>query len=181
MKHSISPEHRKYFMTQGVIEFEEMISSEKASDLLKLMPSAPKRDLWRSQEEVKRFALRKNWAQLVSDLTEVPRVRLAFDQFFPITSPISEKKLTDISCIEGLLAALIIHLDEGETSGNGTFILPDQTISLKEGNYYVIAYCYKDATYTYNPDDPFTYELKHMGYIYGSELTDRTNPTVFSA
>jgi|694.fasta_scaffold20110_3 hypothetical protein len=105
MKLTIDFQHKEYFLRQGMIEFESLLSvesldllkneiyltlserSKMAADRLPLQ-SAEKlfllgRDLWRLRPSIRKIVLQKQKAQIAYELTGKKPLRIAFDQFFP--------------------------------------------------------------------------------------------------
>ncbi|SPJ31602.1 phytanoyl-CoA dioxygenase family protein [Candidatus Protochlamydia amoebophila] len=149
MKFAIAKEHRDFFQKNGLIEFEDFLSEEQVSTVnraidrvlterLKVTPQRLKllssecvfsqgRDLWRSNEELKKIVCQPKFAEIASELIEKKPLRLGYDQLFPAhyQTKFSSKQqriyaqfleqtlsLESISGVSGVLCGLMICLGE---------------------------------------------------------------------
>jgi len=76
---------------------------------------------------------------------------------------------------QGLIGGLILLPD-----GSGYFVTPtcllvDLNLNL-ELDYFLIAYAGHNACYIYNKRDPFTHNLKELGYAFGDNLQAKFHP-----
>lgn len=105
MKFAIAKEHRDFFQKQGIIEFEDFLSSDQLKlfnqavdqalaerlsmpvERLKLLPSesffAQGRDLSRANEVLRKYVCQARFAEIASELIEKKPLRLGYDQLFP--------------------------------------------------------------------------------------------------
>jgi hypothetical protein len=147
MKFSVASEHRHYFQKHLSIEFEGLLTQEQLSTLqtacestlsarLDTRPSRLKdktadqifsagRDLWRSDDQIKKAVTQRILAEIASELIERKPLRLGYDQFFPfptqiqklvsIESPFADflqqqPTIKEISCINGILCGIVLCL-----------------------------------------------------------------------
>lgn len=237
MKFATSKEHRDFFYKQGIIEFADLLTPNQLNafnnaidqtlaerlhvpvERLKHLSAEQifmhGHDLWRTNDELHKWACQPKWAEIVAELTETRPIRLAYDQLFPYSS-ISivakeriyasfmqqQARLNEISCIKPLVCGLIIALSpSSETEikvsensealnifpsrpGNAIFFKSDVLLNLNAlknytaQRFYLITYADSSARYLYEPKDPHTHTLKHLGYIQYNTLTDRLNPVL---
>lgn len=213
-KFAVDPHHRDYFQKQHSIEFEELVSEpilkELQSDLNNIFSKTPPakyfeegRDLWRRSTAFKRLVRNIAFAEIASELTNRPHIRLGLDQFLPPFEP-SEPlysdylkegfNLAETTSIQGVVCGLMLCLKapsfpKEEQSqlfpakmGNGIFFDPLWSMPLQEkegrsdGEYLLIVYAEPNAVYVQHPHDPLTYKWKGLGYVYGDKLKDKTHP-----
>lgn len=151
MKLAISPEQRQFFRKHRKLELEDLLKSDQLKkinlglesvleqrlnvkrDRVFLEPPgriyAAGRDLWRSDEALKKLVLSSQLAELASELIEFKPLRIGFDQFYP-SMPVEARPigysdsyretllhpqtLKDLSCVQGVLCALAICLAGSE-------------------------------------------------------------------
>lgn len=118
MKYAVAGEHRDFFHKHQLIEFENLLSQERLDECLstierilterlrsnreKTKETSPEklflagRDLWRSDEELKKTILQRSLAETASELVNCKPIRLAYDQLIipPISSPHSPEQKT---------------------------------------------------------------------------------------
>jgi hypothetical protein len=111
--------------------------------------------------------------------------------------------LKEISSINGLLCGLMIALSSSQEekkeskeelvkpsifptqAGHVTFFQPTFQLNLEElyqhphQRFYLIVYTQGLAQYELQPKDPHTYALKHLGYTFHTNLSDKLNPIVY--
>lgn len=166
MKFATAKEHRDFFQKHGWIEFEGLISDEQlvlvnqaidqvlaerlnvSSDRLRLLASEnfflEGRDLWRSNQTLRKLVTQARFAEIASELIEKRPLRLGYDQFFPARIKTQFSQLThqvyshfleqtahleDISCLQGVVCGLILALggksdvasEEGPSDGIDIF------------------------------------------------------------
>lgn len=105
MKFAIAKEHRDFFQKNGVIEFENFLTSQQVIALNLSLDKALTqraeiplsqiyqlnaeqsfingRDLWRVNEGLQKFVCQPGLAQIVSELVEKKPIRIGYDQFLP--------------------------------------------------------------------------------------------------
>jgi hypothetical protein len=179
MKFAIAKEHRVFFQKQGAIEFEGFflqdqihslnssvdqalarkagIVKERVSHLSSDQVFAQGRDLWRQQEELRKFISQPRLLEIVADLIEKKPIRLGYDQLLPAQHgtgrPVYEEPLKaypkflqqtitleNMSCIQGVLCGLLIALNakaeqEPLPLVNESVVNP---FAVKEGNILLI-------------------------------------------
>lgn len=147
MKFSVASEHRQYFQKHLSIEFEGLLTQEQLTTLqtacgatlatrLETRPGRLKdksadqifsagRDLWRSDDQIKKAVTQRLLAEIASELIERKPLRLGYDQFFPFPvqmqnfvsteSPFTDflqqqPTIKEISCINNILCGLVLCL-----------------------------------------------------------------------
>ena len=226
MKLSIESQHRDFLRDNFYIEFEALMTPAHVQELREATAdSCAKqatratldlrrfsalelfrcgRDHWRQSDSVRRWATRKQFAEVFADLVMRPKIRLACTQVIGgckepglagSGQALPGETLADICSIQGLLGAVILCLEpfedeapEGDTCllpqqvGNAVFVLPEAVIGLQSvnqrrgGRFLVIAYGDNRCVYVRRESDPLTHWLKALGYVYGDRLNDRLNP-----
>lgn len=161
MKKAVAKEHRDFFRKNGWIEFENLLSNQEIEELnraidgsLSVRLSVPTekieavspeaaflqgRDLWRSNDQLRKFVCLPRLGEVVSEIVELKPLRLGFDQFLPPCavnmlprSPSYAKflhpsiELETMSSLRGMAAGLLIALDQTseEVSAEGVDIFP---------------------------------------------------------
>lgn len=205
MKFSITREHRLFYQEHGYIEFENILSESQIRKLLASFPQkeVPKnvfsspRDLWRKEEVFHKLTCQTKFSELVHALTEISPVRLCLDQILlidPTIEPLPKQSLRSFLSIKGLISALLLKIS-GEPSqenppfpqkvGSGVFFSTEFPMDfgsakdLSPGAFILIVYGEKHCRYVLNPEDPHSYELKQLGYIYGSVLKNKYHPLLY--
>lgn len=146
MKFSLSKEHLNFFQNHGHIQFEDflsesqVISLSRAIDLalinkLKLDQNSlsklssdqlflQSRDLWRQNEELRKWTCQQRFASVAADLTCKRTLRLGYDQLLPGYQPNlfkvdvykqfldQELSLTAMSCVSNVACGLLISLSD---------------------------------------------------------------------
>lgn len=221
MRFAVTKDHRSFFQKNQVIELEGLCSSEllqsltaaidstlakrlhiKSRELDKQLPKThftSGRDLWRSNDLIKRFVTQPSFAEIAAELTGKRLLRLGYDQFFPGTSQDllqSEQSLEQVSCIQGVQCGLMFCLKgikSDEASIKTVFPLQEgnailfsssapipwnQLCQHPQNSYFMIVYAHHNSVYVYNEHDPLGNELKQWGYGISDKLTDKSNPIV---
>jgi len=178
MKFSVAYEHRQFFSKQNYIEFDELLTCTHCSELTKAIDitlakrlsvdevSVSKqpadkvfkvgRDLWRTNDHVKKLVMQPHLSAIAADLVQTKDVRLGYDLLFPelsrrFTLTHGERKLEDflskthslneMSCLDGIACGLLICLSEPakpelsseeayipKIPGNGIYLSPELVI-----------------------------------------------------
>lgn len=152
MKLAISPEQRHFFRKHRKLELEGLLSTEQLKKInsslegvigkrLNVRPDrafleppgriyTAGRDVWRSEDVLKKLVLNSQFAELASELIEFKPLRIGFDQLYPSlpvearpmdhSDPYREtllrpQNLKELSCIQGVLCALAICLVGSES------------------------------------------------------------------
>lgn len=171
------------------------------------------RDLWRRSASLSQLVCRASWADIIQQLMLQRTVRLGYDQLLLapanyeeyIASPeqrsylsISEPRtLEEISCIQGLFAAMILCLQPPQSvgrsdvepnpfcalAGNGVVIAADVLVDWSQrllerpaGRYLLITYCGENSVYVSAPADPNQHSLRNLGLSFGDRLHERSHP-----
>lgn len=157
MRYVVDKEHRDFFQKEGKIEFEGIFTLEQLAVVNKAIDQAlaarclvtedkllkcsseqlftAGRDLWRDQEELRKFITHGRLTETVVELVEQRPLRIAYDQLLPACPPrifdnvytryLSHPgSLNDVSCIEGIVCGVMILL-------NNT-VLNDQVTSVTD-------------------------------------------------
>lgn len=148
MRLVVTKDHRHFFEQNGWIEFADFVKPNTLSEVrqgiekvichrLKITPEklhtlsslrsfVAGRDIWRSDDVVKRLVMQQAWAQIVYELTDQKPVRLAIDQYLPKLNTAGQQDksahelesfltqtqtLQDVASLQGLLCGLMICLD----------------------------------------------------------------------
>lgn len=150
MKLAIIKEHRDFFQKNGLIEFEDFLTEEQIQAFdqginqalaQKTGLSAEKwrqlssdqlfvqgRDLWRSDEGLRKLTCQPRLAQIVSELIEQKPLRLGYSQLLTVRQSEPSGKqptvssqffqqqasLNDVSCLSGVACGLLLCLSGAE-------------------------------------------------------------------
>lgn len=157
MKFAVSQEHRSYFQKNHAIQFEDLISLRRLKEpLLAIEQTLTNRlkikreqldqqtsqalymggrDLWRSNEQIKRITFSSRLAEVAYDLVQSKPLRLAYDQFFQGISPAMVRvnrnsytnlfhqphTLAEVSCCQKVICGLMLCLsNENPDSDEGS-------------------------------------------------------------
>ncbi len=218
MRFAVDKNHRDFFQKEGIIEFEGIFTPEQVAALNQgvdqvLSVRCPKersyeklfmagRDLWRDNEELRKFVIHGRLTDTVAELVEQRPLRLAYDQLFPAcparvvdnvyTQFLKQQgSLADVSCIEGILCGVMIPLGQGQENeieegnifssqlGNAIFFQGTKSISFEQmlkhtgQRFLLVAYASTGAIYRHQERDPHTQALKRLGYRFGERLSDK--------
>jgi hypothetical protein len=143
MKYVVDKEHRSFFQKEGKIEFDGIFTIEQLALLNQAIDEAllarcslpqtklakgPEeqrfmagRDLWRDQEELRKFITHGRLTETVAELVEQRPLRIGYDQLFPacparifdnayIQYLRQSGSLNDMSSIEGIICGVMIPL-----------------------------------------------------------------------
>src|SRR5690349_22102455 len=100
MKYRLDAAHRAFFLEQGAITFQELLTPEEAESCavaldatvqiarrrskyledLSIKPTNPGRDTWRLSEDCKKWVMDRRCAEVAKELTDVVPLRLLADQ-----------------------------------------------------------------------------------------------------
>jgi hypothetical protein len=149
MKFAIAKEHRDFFQKKGMIEFEELLPTDQLALLNRTIDEAlsnrldkPQehmkmqlsealflegRDLWRSNEQLRKLVCQPRLAQIASELIEKKALRLGYTQFFPSNYEVQYDRdykgiyrhfiqqnidLQSVSCLENVACGLMLCLSK---------------------------------------------------------------------
>lgn len=180
MKYHISREHHFFFEQHRYIEFEGLLSNQELDHLARAIGKYSKqvRDLFRASDEVRKIVQMSRLAKIASELTHKRHLRLGFDQV--VQTPLALNILEQQCCITGLVAGLLIDLDD--PTGRGIYFAPalDTGVLPLEANkkYFLIVWADARAQYILQQQDPHTHELKKLGYVFGDRLKEKWHPTI---
>lgn len=196
MKYVVDKEHRSFFQKEGKIEFDGIFTIEQlaflneAIDQALVAKSSPQqskltkcseeqlfmagRDLWRDQEELRKFITHGRLTETVAELVEQRPLRIAYDQFFPacparlfdnayIQFLRQSGSLNDVSCIEGIICGVMIPLNKPVK----TIEPPVTDINTPSENLDVFSSQMGNAVF-FQSSKPIDWEhlLKHTGQRY---------------
>ncbi len=204
MRFGVAPEHLEFYYQNHFIEFEDLLTKEEVTELKKnLDNSTITRDLFRTDPGIKRIVLRHKLAEIVSNLMKIKHFRIGYDILLksgdnPFKEPTT---LKEMSCIQGIVCGFILSLTEEPNTlikqeasplcplphkqGSGVFFSPETPISfenlfsLSNQTHLLIVYAIEKAVYQLAEADPYTHELKKIGYGFGDRLQNDTHPMVF--
>lgn len=149
MKLAPDDPHKEFFQQNKAIEFEEVFSNEEIQHLKegiknllskRLKVPASKilsenahrlfevgRDLWRNQDEVRKFSLNRRLAEIAFQLTEERPIRIGYDQYFPKMDKASKFiqgkydkffdrsfSLEEFCSLQGLICGVLVCLNDRE-------------------------------------------------------------------
>ncbi len=181
MKYSISRDQHFFFEKHHFIEFDDLLTAEEHSKLVKgiAKPGTVLRDLSYFSESVKSVTHLPRLAKLASELSRKRPLRFGFDQL--LRPPFTISNLYNEVCIRGLVMALFLSVDDkGGKKSHGIFAEPVCDLALlplnREEEYIVIGWAEEKALYVLQPNDAYTHELKKQGYVFGDRLTEKWHP-----
>lgn len=218
MKIEITAQQTAFFTQNGYIEFEGIdFSSEKIFDSthqilasrfqttkekLSRIPAEELyrhgRDLWRSDELLKKFLTQKLFP-LAAVLGAKRSLRLACDQWIPSDLTWSKRNsLNELFSIQGLVIGALVCATESKLPlraslgllplpshpGSVLFFKPHilldlpQLIHSSPTDMYLIGYALPNALYIENSKDPATNDLKKLGYGFGDPLKNEFHPLI---
>lgn len=215
MKHrSIIPvKEITFYQEHGYIIFEDLISSieqkimfQEAKSIIVGDDFADRYtsgfDLWRRSAVFKKIAFKRDFYQIIHQLTEVKPLGIAFDHWISNADglkdlPYLEEKcaLQDVTPYQGLATLMIFNF--GQTSieglldiefpiGSCLFIEPKFRLSwnrhfLNASNcFYVIGVSQKETVFTASKTTPLSLVVEQTaGYSIGDPLTRDKNPFLF--
>jgi len=197
---------RRHFHETGTLEvegfFPEKVINEIKQSFAQPLPFIQQyqkgHDLFRTNELFRRFDMRKELVEFVSEISQTHILHLACDQIFDFRKTTGTSDFLKEPCsfaelfsIHPLLVGILVGL-EGEGAsvdgqpfpskpGNVTFFHPDILIDwekaeLKGRSFYFLAYAPKGAIVRFSPHDPHTPLLKRMDYQEGSPIEAKTHP-----
>ena len=187
MHFAIAPEHLNFFQRHHYIEFENLLTQEEVETLLHALNTAlpHQYDTWRGNPIIQKFVLRKQFAEIASNLTKISPLRIAFDRILISDKNFFENPLQEMSCIRGLVCGCILNLAL-PNMGSALFFKPhspppldDLTLTTLPPPQLMIVYSKDKSLYTYQKNDPHTHTLKKLGYVFGDRLKDTTHPTLY--
>lgn len=197
MGFGLTKEHHDYYHENHFIEFEELLSEKELDPLEEaidtLVPTEDwihaGHDVWRLNDQIKKVTLRKNLAEIASNLCKKRPLRLAYDQV--IEGPLSKEPLNliEMSSIRKVVCGLILQLAPSSTveeslvpkkRGSGIFFSPFCELNFpKDSHLFMIVYTEDTALYIHEIRDPNVYALKKLRYGYGDRLKTETHPILF--
>lgn len=199
MGFGLTKEHHDYYHENHFIEFEDLLTSKEADQLeeafITLTPAEDwihaGHDVWRRDERVKKVTLRKNLAEIASNLSKKRPLRLAYDQI--VEGPLSHHPLNliEISSIRKVVCGLVLQLAPSSNSeeplvpkkrGSGVFFSPFCELKFPENSHlFMITYTEKISLYLHEKRDPNLNSLKKLNYGFGDHLTSDTHPILFNS
>ncbi len=185
MKTAFSEQQTAFYTKNGYLEVE-------------LPPVFPQQvsgyDLWRSDEALKQFLLRK-MGPLVLQLTGRPRLHLAYDRAFAADAlPQPASPIQHLSSIQSLAIGVAMaktpafsekRLPLGilpcpSKPDHLLFFRPDLILDWPHVHcdLYIALFALPVAVYIQNPKDPFNPSLKALGYHFGDTLKNEFHPLI---
>lgn len=177
MKYQITAKQRHFFEKNGYIEFEELLSKKELDTLWHCYRQDPKkRDLVLRNPKVKEILFSPRFSQIASELSMTRLLRYGFDEV------LSSCRFKDECCIQGLEIAMLLYIDPtAAKSANTIFFFPGLCPDIFEQaqTWLVFVWANRDAQYILNQKDPYTHELKKLGYVFGDRLKETTHPVLW--
>lgn len=204
MKFFIGDQEKEFFHLNGLLAIESVFSSEEIDAVqeemrMKVISHGPK-DLALHGGAIQKFLFSKKLAQVAFELAGAGPLRYGYDLFFMRSAP-PEALFTSVSPIEiGVCIALDGESTEQKNplipftlrqedlllqKGSVVFFSPSTLFSLKsstmraDARYLLLVYSGVRAQYLYQPNDPYTHDLKRLGYVFGDRLKSVTHPTLY--
>jgi len=178
MRFSLLATQKNFFHQNGYIQFEGLLSPKELAALANIGPG---RDLFRSSDVLRKIVLSQNFGELARNLVDSKQLRMGFDEVLASPFWFQDKTLSVSACIRGIKVAFLIAL-EGDLAGTGIVFSPGKIWKGFEkelccpGKFLLIAYAERTATYVLEKNDPHTYDLKHLGLVFGEFLSDKIHP-----
>lgn len=179
MRYTITSSQLNFFRKEGHVEFEDLYTTLEATTLNELLEGAKAlkdatRDLQRENPPLLKALQTSRLGQVGAGLFRKQRLRIVFSQYGPYfegTLPIEE-----ISSMSETCGGCIIDLQSGST----TFYHAQHPIDFSSlaTPYLLIVLATDKARYKYQESDPFTHQLKKLGYGFGDLITDDTHPLI---
>lgn len=166
MNFELTASHEKYFGLNGVISFEEVLTSEDLDYLATLKKGY---DLWRNDKRMEKIVLNKDIGKLIFALTQKRPLRLLFDRI--VTNETID--LGQLS-FQGVVIGVLISLNDGLV----TFFSLDKQMHVESPQLF-IAYGESNVRYIFCEADPHAPRLKRMGYAYGDRLKAEDFPYLY--
>jgi hypothetical protein len=185
MKTVVSEQQGAFYTKNGFIEF---VIPHVAP------PISTDRDLWRTNEQLKQFILKK-LGPIALTLSGKKSLRLGADQW--ITSenrPQKASQLKELFCLQNLAIAVAIAPNPSPTDKTtilGIRPLPTSKESILffrtdllldwenvPSDVYIILFALPNVVYIRNRKDPHTTFLKQLGCNYGDALKNDTHPLI---
>jgi hypothetical protein len=205
MRFKIPGDLHNFFSKNNYLELEDVflpdeitkISNSIDEELIKRSSANPykgRRDLWRDSGCIAKVVCSHKFARLAAQIFNQKFLQLGFDQVLQKSTESNylletTYSMQDISCIKPLLGGIVIQL-KGESlkvpflpqkKENIVFIapqipLPWDLILQPLQSFLLIAYARPKALYLFEKKDPYTHNLKKLGYGFGDHLTDPIHP-----
>lgn len=194
MKYVISSAQKEFFHKNGYLELEGLFSPEDcqvAKEEIEALGTGPekKHDAFRQTTQVAKWVRSRAPHLLAMQIFEQKAIRIAFDHFFPEEANATlVQNLLTMSSIQPVIGGLILRLSGQKHTesplptaiGDVSFFAPTTPLpSFQEGAFLVIAYAKEKSQYVFNAQDPFTHQLKRLGYAFGDAVKSDTHPTIF--
>lgn len=180
MRYAILPEHREYFLRNGQVEFEKLLSEDEVAALKTAFGGLDRtRDLSRINPVFQKIARSARLANVAANLVGCEPLRLVYDEIFEVRA----HSIAESCAFRELRCALLLCLD-GIGSGNGVYLdvnRPLESYSLPlhpESLFWLIVYGEGSARYYLNPLDPYGHVPKRHGYVFGDALKNKDFPLV---
>lgn len=179
MRYTITSSQLNFFRKEGQVEFEDLYSSIEIVSLKALLdqasaPTHSGRDLERDNPPLLSALHTPRLGQLAANLFVKKRLRIVFTQYGPFfegTLPIET-----ISSMSETCGGAIVNLATGVVTFY-TAQFPLDFAALQTP-YLFIVFATDRARYRLQESDPFTHQLKRLGYGFGDLITEETHPLI---
>lgn len=197
MRYALTAEQKFFFSKSRYIEFENLLPEAACRQALELVEEQLRRlkvprtrDLSRDLIMLRRLVVKQLPHSVACELLLAGPVRLAFDQFYSnLALQTGTVTLPSMSSLQPTLGGLLVRLSGTSMVedpawipsqvGNASFLatdLPiDQTLLCQDA-FLLVVYCGEKSLYVLNPQDPYTHDLKGLGYVFGDMVQDATHP-----
>lgn len=200
MKLFVGDEEKEFFKQNGLLAVEDLFSVEEIdslkADVKKKVSLGVTKDIALTGGRSRELLFSKKLAQVAFELVGRIPLRYGYDLFFGgVSAPNGiSRSITPVHigvCLpleshEGSQQSTVVphtlrNEDLALKKGSVLFFLPEVTFSLSPSNVSCIFLFYVGARaqYTFEPEDPFTHDLKKLGYVFGDRVTSETHPMLY--
>jgi len=220
MKYILTSDHLHFFSQHHFIEFEDLLSMEEIDHYRKILDESLSkrlkvplqkvscdtlfmhgRDLFRKNEDIKKFASRKVFAEIGAQLFNEKILRLASDHYFRSEKNTSSDVLSSslslqqLNCFQRISGGLLFNFCQQDLSSalfpfpikkrSGVFLSPILKLNFSSffahphSSFFLITYGPEKLIYTLSQTDPHTHDLKKLGYVFGDAVQTTTHPIVY--
>jgi hypothetical protein len=179
MRYTITSSHLNFFRKEGQITFEDLYSSIEIVSLKALLDQARTvtktgRDLHRDHPTLLSDLHTSRLGQLAAGLFEKKRLRISFTQYGAVSEGVIP--IEQITSMTETCGGCIIDLQTGVT----TFYSAQFPIDFGaiQDPYLLVVFATDKARYRLLESDPYTHQLKRMGYGFGDQITEETHPLI---
>lgn len=203
MKIFVGDEEKEFFKKNGLILFEGVLSEEEV-DTLRVATEGvscektSRKDMAMADNRIAKVLFSKKVASIAFELSGKHALRYAYDQFFS-SSLLPHKLSTSISplrigvCIaldsqeegvkEDIISFKMRCSDLPTRKGDVLFFVPEVELGIESsmcsGSFFFLLYASDRAMYIFQPDDPYTHDVKRLGYVFGDRVKEETHPVLY--